>query len=58
MKTLRELNPKAAEMWYYELNGDMTPDNIPGKSGKLAYFQCKKNPKHIFKKKIVETNKL
>jgi len=52
MKTLRELNPKAAEMWYYELNGDMTPDNIPGKSGKLAYFQCKKNPKHIFKKKI------
>lgn len=52
MKTLRELNPEAAEMWYYELNGDMTPDNTPGKSGKLAYFQCKKNPKHIFQKKI------
>ena len=26
MKTLRDINPGAAEMWAYDLNGDMTPD--------------------------------
>ena len=52
--TLRELNPEAAEMWHYDLNGDLTPDTVSGKSDKEVYFRCLSNPKHIFKKKISE----
>lgn len=55
MKTLREIDPIAANEWYYPLNGDMTPDNIAGKSAKRAYFQCPKNPKHIFNRRIYLT---
>lgn len=52
MKTLREMNPGAAEMWAYDLNGDMTPDNVSWSSEKTAYFRCQQNPKHLFSKKI------
>lgn len=45
MKTLREINPSAADEWYYPMNGDMTPDNVAGKSAKWAYFQCPKKSK-------------
>ena len=27
-------------MWAYDLNGDMTPDNVSGSSEKTAYFRC------------------
>lgn len=48
-KTLREINPEAAEMWAYDLNpSEMTPDNISGHSDKEAYFRCLKNSKHVF----------
>lgn len=52
MITLRELNPEAAEMWCYELNGNMTPDTVSGYTDKLAYFRCLDNSKHIFQKRI------
>lgn len=52
MKTLRDINPGAAEMWAYDLNGDMTPDNVSGSSEKTAYFRCLNNPKHLFDRKI------
>ena len=52
MKTLREINIGAAEMWAYDLNGDMTPDNVSGYSEQEAWFRCSDNPKHLFKKRI------
>lgn len=55
MITLRQRDSIAADEWYYPLNGDMTPDNTAGKSGKTAYFQCLKNPKHIFDRKVYKT---
>ena len=39
-------------MWAYDLNGDMTPDNVSGSSEKTAYFRCLNNPKHLFDRKI------
>ena len=50
--TLRELNPEASEMWCYDLNGELTPDTVSGKSDIEAFFRCLKNPKHLFLKKI------
>lgn len=52
MRTLREINPGAADMWCYDLNGDMTPDNVSFSSDNFAYFRCLNNPKHLFYKKI------
>ena len=51
-KTLRETHPKIADMWVYELNGELTPDNVSIHFYDEAYFQCKDNSKHIFKKHI------
>ena len=55
MLTLRQVDSKAAEEWYYPLNGNMTPDNISWESTNIAYFQCQSNSKHIFKRKICFT---
>jgi DNA-directed RNA polymerase subunit RPC12/RpoP len=55
MITLRERDPIAAAEWYYPMNGNMTPDNMAGKSGKKAYFQCSNNPKHIYDRLIYDT---
>ncbi len=57
MNTLRDLNPIAAMQWDYEKNGDMTPDNVPYKSGKEAHFICSKNPEHKWKIKIYQRTK-
>ena len=51
-KTLRETHPEIADMWIYELNGDLTPDNVSIYSDKEAFFRCDHNPKHIYKKHI------
>lgn len=50
--SLREINPEAADMWAYDLNGDLTPDNVGGHSDTEAHFRCLNNPKHVFKKPI------
>jgi hypothetical protein len=51
--TLREGNPEAADMWAYDLNDSKTnPDNVGVASTKVVYFRCKKNSKHVFKKRI------
>ena len=51
-KTLRETHPTIADMWAYELNGELTPDDVSIYSDKKAYFQCKRNSNHIFQKPI------
>ncbi len=50
--TLRKLNPEAAEMWCYDLNGELTPDTVSGKSDIKVFFRCLNNPKHLFVKRI------
>lgn len=51
-KTLRESHPEIAGMWVYELNGELTPDDVSIHSHTEVYFQCRENPKHIYKKPI------
>lgn len=57
MKTLRDLNPIAAHQWDYKRNGDLTPDNVAGKSGKKAHFICSKNKEHRWETKIYQRTK-
>lgn len=51
-KTLQESHPEIAGMWVYELNEGLTPNDVSIYMDKEVYFQCKENPKHIFKKPI------
>lgn len=51
-KSLRETHPEIADMWVYEFNGELTPDDVSIHSDDDVYFQCKENSKHIFKKHI------
>ena len=52
MKTLRDVNPIAAEQWDYEKNGGLTPDNVSAKSGRLVSFICSNNPNHRWESKV------
>lgn len=52
--SLRQINPEAAKMWAYDLNGDLTPDNVGGCSETEVYFRCIENPKHVFKRRIAK----
>lgn len=50
--TLRKLNPEAAEMWAYDMNGDLTPDVVSAYDTSYAYFRCLRNSKHVFRHSI------
>lgn len=54
VKTLREANPEAADMWIYDTyyNGLVTPETVNSDSKKNGRFRCINNPDHIFLKMI------
>lgn len=54
MVTLREYSEKISSMWVYEANGDDTPDTVSHGSGKEFTWRCNNNPKHVFKKKVLQ----
>jgi hypothetical protein len=44
--------PELASEWHSTLNGDLTPYDVTSKSGKSVWWQCLKNPKHIWESTI------
>jgi len=44
--------PDIASEWHPTKNGDLTPYDVTVSSGKYAWWQCSKNPKHIWYVKI------
>ena len=54
MVTLREYSEKISSMWVYEANGEDTPDTVSYGSAKEFAWRCNNNPKHIFKKKVLQ----
>ena len=48
--SLSVLYPDKAAQWNYELNGDLTPDEVSGRSGKMVWWICEKG--HIWKSSI------
>lgn len=36
------------EEWAYDLNGDVTPDNVTPKNGRVVWWRCKNNSKHVW----------
>lgn len=54
MITLREYSEKISNMWVYEANGNDTPDTVSYGSAKEFTWRCNNNPKHIFKKKVLQ----
>ena len=57
MKTLRDVNPIAAEQWEYVKNGELTPDNVSAKSGRLVSFICSDNSNHRWEAKVYQRTK-
>lgn len=52
MITLREYSNKISSMWFYEANGNDTPDTVSYGSTREFTWKCNNNPKHVFKKKV------
>lgn len=44
--------PDLAAEWHLTLNGDLTPYDITSGSNKKVWWQCSKNPKHVWKEYI------
>lgn len=51
-KSLSEVNPIAAKQWNYDLNGELSPDDIASQSKFTAHFICLTNPKHEWTQSI------
>ena len=49
-------NPKLAKEWHPTLNDDLTPYDVTANSGKDIWWQCSKNPKHVWKDFIYNRN--
>ena len=52
---LATVNPKLAEEWNYEKNGELTPDMVVANNGKKVWWKCKKG--HEWEASIVNRNR-
>ena len=50
-------NHDLAKEWYTTKNGDLTPYNVTAKTHKKVWWQCSKNPEHIWDAFINNRNK-
>ena len=50
-------NPELAKEWHPTLNGNLTPHDVTCGSNKKVWWQCLKNPKHIWEATIGKRNK-
>jgi hypothetical protein len=46
------MNPELALQWHHTLNGNLTPYNVACGGHKEVWWQCLKNPKHIWRTSI------
>ncbi len=51
---LTTLNPKIAEEWNYEKNGNLKPENFTAKSGKKVWWKCSDG--HEWQARIIDRN--
>ena len=52
--TLTYRYPEIAAEWNYELNGDITPDDIVFGTKTSYWWKCKNNPDHIWKASVAD----
>ena len=52
---LKTINPKLANEWHYEKNGDLTPEKFTANSGKKVWWKCTKE--HEWQASIIDRNK-
>lgn len=50
--SLATIHPEVAAEWHPELNGELTPNNVTRASGRRVWWQCLKNPTHVWDTKI------
>jgi hypothetical protein len=50
--SLAVIHPDVAAEWHPELNGELTPHDVTRASGKRVWWQCLKNPTHVWDTKI------
>ncbi|MFB2898623.1 zinc-ribbon domain-containing protein [Aerosakkonemataceae cyanobacterium BLCC-F50] len=51
---LSNLYPEIAQEWHPVKNGKLTPDQVPAGSHKKAWWQCSKDPNHVWNASIVQ----
>jgi len=49
---LATTNPVIASQWYYEKNGDLTPEKVTAGSQKKVYWKCPEEEDHIWKTSV------
>lgn len=55
--SLAALRPELAAEWHPSLNGDLTPESVIVGSTKRAWWQCSKNPEHVWESVIEKRGK-
>ena len=49
-------NPELKKEWHPTLNGNLTPGDLTGASGKKVWWQCQKHKAHVWKVAVVSRN--
>lgn len=52
--SIREMNPEVAAEWYYARNCGWGPEDFSSGSSVRAWWQCSRNPKHIWQTRICQ----
>ena len=52
--TLREKYPDIDAHWCFERNGNLTPDSVGSRSGKIVWWSCPHNPSHAHQARVVD----
>ena len=51
-KSLAKLFPAVAQEWHVTLNDALTADDVAAKGGHLAWWQCSKDPNHVWQARV------
>lgn len=51
--TLALKKPQMASQWHPTMNGDLTPKDVACNSHKIVWWQCEKNPEHVWDAPVV-----
>ena len=55
---LSKTYPRVAAEWHLTRNGARGPDSVPGHSRDLAWWQCRRNPEHVWRSLVVARTRL
>ncbi len=51
-RTLQDVYPEIAAQWHPTRNGNLTASDVSAHSGRLVYWRCDQNPRHVWQAKI------